>query len=123
MLKRIKNIALQIDKQDPMLAAVNVSPATAVEFENDNIAKAAYHRLKLANIVVRRHAAVTFKHALRQRCRLIVRNLAWTVCENDLLATFSKYGPIQETSVPTVQGNSKRIRGFGFVQFIFIQML
>jgi len=118
-VKRIKNIVLRIDKQDPMLAAVNISPTTAVEFENDKIAKVAYHRLKLANIVVRRHAAVTFKHTLRQRCRLIVRNLAWAVRENDLVTTFSKYGPIQETSVPTVHGNSKRIRGFGFVQFIF----
>ena len=117
--KRVKNIVLKIDKQDPMLAAVNISPATAIEFENDKIAKAAYHRLKLAKIIVRRHAAVTFKHALRQRCRLIIRNLAWSVRDNDLITIFSEFGPIQETNVPTVPGDAKRIRGFGFVQFIF----
>ena len=39
-----------------MLGAINMFPATAIEFENDKITKAAYHRLKLAKIAVRRHA-------------------------------------------------------------------
>ena len=94
-------------------------PATAIEFENDKITKAAYHRLKLAKIAVRRHAAATFRHSLRQRCRLIVRNLAWSVRETDLVSIFSKFGPIHEAKVPTTPGNAKRIRGFGFVQFLF----
>ena len=118
-LSRIKNIVLKIDKQDPMLGAINMFPATAIEFENDKITKAAYHRLKLAKIAVRRHAAATFRHSLRQRCRLIVRNLAWSVRENDLVSIFSKFGPIHEAKVPTTLGNAKRIRGFGFVQFLF----
>ena len=118
-LSRIKNIVLKIDKQDPMLGAINMSPATAIEFENDKITKAAYHRLKLAKIAVRRHAAATFRHSLRQRCRLIVRNLAWSVRETDLVSVFSNFGPIHEAKVPTTPGNAKRIRGFGFVQFLF----
>ena len=118
-VKRLKNVVMNIDRQDPMLAAINAKPAIAIEFETSGFAKAVYHRLKMVKAIVRRHAAVTFKKASRQRCRLIVRNLSWGVRENDLTKAFSEYGPIEEVKVPTVLGDESRIRGFGFVQFMF----
>ena len=118
-VKRLKNVIMNIDAQDPMLAAVNAKPAVAIEFENAKFAKAVYDRLKLAKALARRHAAVTFKRSSRRKCRLIIRNLAWSVREPDLLIAFSQYGPIEEIRVPTAIGNDSRIRGFGFVQFMF----
>lgn len=50
--------------------------------------------------------------------RLIVRNLSFTITEEDLKKTFEKFGEVHEVVIPKKNGKSS---GFGFVQFTNIQ--
>ena len=57
------------------------------------------------------------KHTL-DKSKLIVRNLAFKCTESILKETFSVFGKVVDTSVPTKkEGKRNRKRGFGFVQF------
>lgn len=49
--------------------------------------------------------------------RLFVRNLPFTVTEDDLKEIFEPFGQISEIHIPI--GNDKKGKGFSFVQFLF----
>merc|ERR1739838_672304 len=60
--------------------------------------------------------------ASARKNRLIVRNLPFKIDEAGLAAAFSKFGPLQEVSIPKRKDgfgfvDPKRMLGFGFVQF------
>ncbi|XP_057365562.1 probable RNA-binding protein 19 [Daphnia carinata] len=49
--------------------------------------------------------------------RIFIRNLAYTVTEEDLEALFSRYGPLAETHLP-IDKYSRKIKGFAFVTYV-----
>jgi len=49
--------------------------------------------------------------------RLFVRNLAYSVTEDDLEEMFAKYGPLTEVTVP-VDRITRKVKGFAFVTFM-----
>ncbi|XP_015682553.1 probable RNA-binding protein 19 [Protobothrops mucrosquamatus] len=55
---------------------------------------------------------------LSESGRLFVRNLPYTCTEEELEATFSKYGPVSEIHFP-MDGLTKRPKGFAFVTYMF----
>uniref|UniRef100_T1L1H2 RRM domain-containing protein n=1 Tax=Tetranychus urticae TaxID=32264 RepID=T1L1H2_TETUR len=50
--------------------------------------------------------------------RIFVRNLYYQCKEEDLEKLFNKYGPIAEVHLP-IDSETKKIKGFGFVAFVF----
>nr|CAH0113144.1 unnamed protein product [Daphnia galeata] len=49
--------------------------------------------------------------------RIFIRNLAYTVTEEDIEALFSRYGPLAETHLP-IDKHSRKIKGFAFVTYV-----
>ncbi len=52
--------------------------------------------------------------------RLFIRNLSYTVTDDDIEALFKAFGPLSEVSVP-IDNQTKRIKGFAFVTFMMPQ--
>ncbi|XP_067137514.1 probable RNA-binding protein 19 isoform X2 [Centruroides vittatus] len=50
--------------------------------------------------------------------RIFVRNLSYTVTEEELEELFKKFGPLTEVHLP-VDGYTRKIKGFAFVTFMF----
>ncbi|RWS19232.1 putative RNA-binding protein 19-like protein, partial [Leptotrombidium deliense] len=50
--------------------------------------------------------------------RIFLRNLCYSCTEEDIEQLFSKYGPLSEVSLP-IDSFTKKLKGFGFVTFIF----
>ena len=49
--------------------------------------------------------------------RLFIRNLPYTCAEEDVMATFEEYGQVKSVHLPIDE--LKRVKGFGFVSFMF----
>lgn len=50
--------------------------------------------------------------------RIFIRNLAYSCTEEDIEELFKPFGPIAETHLPIDKG-TKKIKGFGFITFLF----
>ncbi|XP_023239058.1 probable RNA-binding protein 19 [Centruroides sculpturatus] len=50
--------------------------------------------------------------------RIFVRNLSYTVTEEELEELFKKFGPLTEVHLP-VDGYTRKIKGFAFITFMF----
>jgi len=67
-------------------------------------------------VMCRRVKQIATTKKSQSNCRLILRNLAFTVTEDILLETFSPFGPILEIKLSQNQSNDTH-KGFAFIQF------
>jgi cold-inducible RNA-binding protein len=51
----------------------------------------------------------------QQNCKLYVGNLSWDCDDDDLARMFEPYGDVQKASI-TLDKETKKSRGFGFVE-------
>ena len=57
------------------------------------------------------------EESIAESGRLFIRNLSYTVTEEDIEVLFKKYGPLTEVNLP-IDRQTRKIKGFGFVTYV-----
>ncbi|XP_055681247.1 probable RNA-binding protein 19 [Lutzomyia longipalpis] len=62
--------------------------------------------------------SIASEEAISESGKIYFRNLTYSVTEEDIQKLFEKYGPVAEVNLP-VDANTRKIKGFGTVAFMF----
>lgn len=102
-------------------------------FFKTGLARAVYETVELAQLATARvqnkkadgqplHATLLTNLLLKTKhARLIIRNIPFKLREHELEKLFDQFGPVIEVKMPRKLDGSKKLLGFGFIQYIDIE--